>query len=264
MRKLLVGLVAFAAVATAAAQEWQQVEAHLKWSVPLAQAGHLGGLAGDPDAYYSNIDSTGFAVANGGAAVVGADRITKLLADKVQPGYDPIGTKVTEMSFAVTNQNQTLNISARPRIRIWDDDGAGGGPGTALAGFTFNPITFTAGSAASFFFNPTQPFGPAQMLDGGAFWIGMTFDNNGTTATLAQLNQLGLFTNDPPTVGSSADTDWLSTAAGSNFVSNPAGAIRSSPFAANPNANYFWEVIPEPTTMALVALGGLFAARRRR
>lgn len=266
MRKLLVGLVAGLAVATAAAQEWQQAEAHLKWSMPLSELPSMGGIAADPLAYYSNIDNfTGFGDVPGGAALVGADRITRLLADKVTPAGPSGNGLVTEITFSVANFNQTpATTSARPRLRFWDDNGVGGGPGTLLGGFTFNPISFSALSANLFFFNPVA-FGPLAMVDGGSFWVGITFDNNGTSGvTLAQLNNLGVLISDPPSVGSSADGDWLSTAAGSNFVSNPAGTLRNSPFGGNPPANHMYEFIPEPTTLALVALGGLLAARRRR
>ena len=79
-------------------------------------------------------------------------------------------------------------------------------------------------------------------MPGATFWAGITFDNfNGTTgAAAADLNNLGQGLFDAPTVGSSQDTYFHTTAAGSFFnIANPAGAQAN--FSGTPVANMGWE-----------------------
>jgi hypothetical protein len=221
-----------------------------------------GSRSPSPGAGYSNITTfTGFVVANGSATVQAGNDITALLADDcvtIAPGMN-----VTQFSFSVGNGN-SVTVTARPRVRFWANDGTGGAPGTFLAGFTFNPISFTASNVG--LFSATIAAGSLIVPANGVIWAGMTFDDNtGTTgATAAQLNNLGQGTFNPVDVGSSADRDFLTSAAGSFLVNNPTGAIRPSPFGANPVANYAWEFVPAPSSLGLLGLGGLLAARRRR
>ena len=214
---------------------------------------------------YRDLDTTGGQFfANGGAAVVGGNTITRLVADDITPlgGYS--GQAISNIYFSVVNANGVA-VSARPRLRMWGSDGAGGGPGTFIAGFTFNAISFAANSGSSFFFHPTGVNVPS-----GTFWMGLTFDNNSgaTGATAAQLNNLGMALFDPPSIGTSADTAFETTAAGDFLVNNPAGS--SFNFGGNPPANFFFGVsvvgVPEPSTIALavLGLGGLMLFRRRR
>ena len=136
--------------------------------------------------------------------------------------------------------------------------------GNFIAGFTFNPISFTGNSGASFFFHPTGVNVPS-----GTFWIGLTFDNNSgaTGATDVQLNNLGMALFNPPTVGTSADTLFSTTAAGDFLVNNPAGSQFN--FSGNPPANAFFGItvlVPEPSSFALAGLGAaaLMIFRRRK
>ena len=204
---------------------------------------------------YSDITTyTGSGFVNDGATV--AAPITRLVADDINAPAGG-GLSVTQFTFSVQNFDPTATFSARPRVRFYDNDGAGGGPGTLLTGFSFNPISFAPGISL-FFTNLTA--GQLVLPADGSFWVGMTFDNVGGTATVAQLNELGEGLFDPPTVGSSGDRDFVTTAAGSFLASNPAGTIRTSPFGAAPNANYGWEFqfapVPEPSTGALVMVAG--------
>jgi hypothetical protein len=98
--------------------------------------------------------------------------------------------------------------------------------------------------------------------------MGLTFDNNSgaTGATATQLNNLGMGLFDPPTIGTSADAMFQTTAAGDFAVNNPAGSLFN--FNGNPPANAFFgmSVVPEPATMTLAGLGiaGLIIFRRRK
>jgi hypothetical protein len=216
---------------------------------------------------YSDVTTfTGFGYADGGATVIAGDDTTTMVADDitVAPGF--AGAAVTGFSFTVANFNGT-GVSARPLVRFYDDDGAGGTPGTLLAAFNFNPLAFAAGSVATFTFNPGSNLFivPAS----GTFWAGITFDDNngGTGATAVQLNNLGQGIFSPPTIGSSQDSFFQTTSAGSFASSNPAGSFAS--FSGSPVADFGWSFtspVPEPGTGLLSFLAGIplaFAIRRR-
>jgi hypothetical protein len=213
---------------------------------------------------YRDLDtSTSQFFANGGAALVSGDTITRLVADDITPLGGYAGTAISNIYFSVVNAN-AVAVSARPRLRMWNADGPGGTPGTFVAGFTFNAISFSANTGYSFFFHPTGVNVPAS-----TFWIGLTFDdNNGATgATATQLNNLGMALFNPPTIGTSTDEAFETTAAGDFLVNNPAGSTFN--FGGNPPANFFFGVsvaqVPEPSTflIGVVGLGGLFLLRRQ-
>jgi hypothetical protein len=205
---------------------------------------------------YSNTGNyTGNAFANGGTATQAGNQITRLVADRVQTTAVGAPIAITQFSFSVANLNAGT-VLARPRVRFYDDDGAGGTPGTYITGFSFNAISFGAGvtvySATAAFTVPGTD---------GSFWAGITFDdNNGATgATAAQLNNLGQGIYDPPTVGSSFDSFFVTNAAGSFLVNNPAGTV--SNFGGAPIANFGWVFqvatpVPEPA-VAMLSLFGL-------
>ncbi len=199
--------------------------------------------------------------ANGGAANQSGNTITTLVADDITPIPGYAGQTISNIYFSVVNGNAAA-VSARPRLRIYDSTGTGGGPGTILAAFSFNPISFGANSANIFYFNPGGLTVPS-----GTFWMGLTFDDNGgaTGATLAQMNNLGMAFFNPPTVGTSADIFFQTTSAGSFNANNPAGTLAN--FGGNPPANFGFgvSVVPEPSTLVLAALGlGALTIFRRR
>jgi len=191
---------------------------------------------------YSNVTSfLGQGFANGGAALQGANTITRLVADDLTPNGVGAGTDVTQIKFSVANFN-AVPVTARARIRFWLDNGSGA-PGAyysvpAAVGFSFNPFAFGPGVTIL-----TGTIAPGQFtMPGVLFWAGITFDdNNGTTgATLTQMNNLGQGLFDPPTVGTSADMAFQTTAAGSFFTTaNPPGTVFN--LGGNPITNFGWE-----------------------
>jgi hypothetical protein len=213
---------------------------------------------------YSNITNfTGTALANGGAELQGTNTITRMLLDDLTLAYSPSYGDLKNFTFSVANLN-TTTVSARARIRFFNDNGSNA-PGTYLLGFTTLPISLAASSVALFSSNVNVAFAANQKI-----WAGITFDdNNGTTgATLAQMNNLGVGLYDAPTLGSSADQFFLTTAAGSfASISNPAGSIITG--SGNPRYNAGWAIttsVPEPGALSLLMVCGLAAScgvRRR-
>jgi hypothetical protein len=209
---------------------------------------------------------------NGGATLQGSNTITVVEADDITPIAAAAGQSVTSFTFRVYNTDTTSAISARPRVRFWDSNGTGGGPGTLLAAFDFGAVTFNANTIRTLAVNSLTP--GQLVLPAGTFWAGLTFDNNNgaTGATAAQLNSLAQPIYDPPAVGSSQDRVFDTTSAGSFAVSNPPVTIFNSPFVGlpgSPAANFAWQfqvaAVPEPGSLALcAAAAGLALVRRAR
>jgi hypothetical protein len=266
--KTAIGILALAGLAGSAVADIEIMAGDLVrgQSLTIGQAQDFGNRA-TAGASYSNIDTyTGSVFSNGGAATVSGNGITRLVADDITFALPYLaGQSFTQFTFSVANLN-LVAVSARPRVRFWLADGAGGGPGTYYSGigYTFNAISFGANSVG--LFSATLSPGFLQPAAGQTLWAGITFDNNNgaTGATIAQLNNLGQGIFNPPAVGSSADRFFQTTAAGSFFnTNNPAGTLTN--FGGNPVGNFGWEfVVPAPGSVALLGLGGLVASRRRR
>ncbi len=270
MTRKMFGALALVAIAGSASADVLCTDVHTAFTIPLDQLkSGVFGTRASPGAIYSNIDNpSGFFVAQGGSTSVTGG--TKVIADLTTSvgNLAPISgtqTGLTKFTFSMVNNN-SVSVSCRPRIRFWANDGPGGTPGTALLGVSFNPITVPANSASGLFSDfSTFAWGGGFGAIGGQIWIGMLFDGAAPSSiTNAQLNNMGILAYNAPTVGSSADTDWLSTTAGSNFQNNPVGAVRNSPFLGSPVANYYYELAPTPGSLAILGLGGLIAGRRRR
>ena len=213
----------------------------------------------DPSAVYSNV--TGFSgqtfaqnAASGG--------ITRMVMDDVTFTTNAgVGT-VTTVRFSVANLN-AVSHSVRARIRFWNADGAAlgaglpNGPGTYYApggtavGFSFNPLDYAVGVTT---LTGTLPAGSFPLPAGTTttLWAGITFDNVGTTsgATDADLDNFGQAMFGPVDLGSSTDTVFETTAAGSFFnTANPAGAAVN--FGGTPVANMGWEFVVDTLPVEL-------------
>jgi hypothetical protein len=253
MKRLVLATLCLALVATvASAAEFEGLTLTPRGTAELGAKGNVFPSAATASStVYSNITNfLGQGYANGGAALQSGNTITRLSADDLTPlsGYG--GLNVSLLTFSVANFNAAA-VSARARIRFYLADGASGGPGTVLAGFSFNPISFPVG-VSLWSFNPAG----AMTLPLAPFWAGVTFDNNagGTGATAAQLNGLGQGMFDPPTVGTSADQFFVTSAAGSFLASNPAGTLGN--FGGAPPANFGWAFDVEQPVPAMQSTWG--------
>ncbi len=206
----------------------------------------------DPLAIYSNVTGfSGMAFAQGAAS----GGITRLVMDDLTFTTNPGVSNVTTLRFSVANLNATSQ-SVRARVRFWNANGASLGAGLANApgtyyapggagtevGFSFNPFTFSPGVTTL-----TGNIAPGFAVPAGTtttMWAGITFDNVGTTtgATDTELSNFGQAMFNPVDLGSSTNTLFETTAAGSFFtVSNPAGAALN--FGGSPVANDGWEFV---------------------
>lgn len=254
---LVVGLAALAGTASAS-----DIVAGDLVAVGHANIGEATTFASDRsnNPYYDNtVNFLGMAYANGGAQNQSGNTITKMVCDDLE-GIHPffVGKSVTSVTFSVANLNATV-VSCRARIRFYAEDGAGGGPGTYITGYSFNAFSFSAGVT-----NLTGNLGAGWVLPTTKLWAGITFDNNtgATGATEAQLNNMGVGLFDPPVWGTSQDRLFGTSAAGSFVGNNPAGTAFS--FGGAPVANAGWKLIPTPGAAALLGLAGIAASRRRR
>ena len=200
---------------------------------------------------------TGTALTNGGAT----STITRLIADELTY-TSPILVDVTQVKFTIVNLNATAP-TFRPRLRFWFDNA--GVPGAyynqstpvANVGFSFNPVSVAANSATTFTGNLGA--GSFQLLAGtNKIWYGITFDNaGGSTATTAELNNLGVGIFTGNVAGSSGTSVFTTTNPGSFFTTaNPVGAITNLAAGQNLGLGLFG-FVPEPGTLALLCLGGV-------
>ncbi len=199
--------------------------------VPLDKAAEAGALGstdrgGPSGVLHSNITTyINQNFINGGASGTGSAAITKLIAGQLfmtAPGT------VNVTTFAVVNTSGSA-VTARPLTRFYQTNGSGGGPGTFINGFNFSPLTF-AGNTVTFVAGDIGTLAlPA------TFWAGITFDAGGAgpaTATLAQLNALGMGLFNPATVGDTNGQMFRTSNAGSFVGNNPSGAQSSNPGTA--------------------------------
>ena len=224
---------------------------------------------------YSDIGtSTGAFEPGTGSSAPGTGVTSQLVADDITPAAGDAGQTVTSGTFSFYNANPEA-VTFVAQIRFYAADGAAGGstttvdgPGTILYGVNSLPITVSGGTGMLEQFSlPTT--GTPFILPAGTFWAGVSFGNgNGSTGVTAdELSNLGQATFDPPTVGTSTDNFFQSDDGGSFLTANPGGAIYD--FGGSPAANFGWQfavtsAVPEPTSLAVLAVAGVAALGRRR
>ena len=249
-----------------------RVAGTLTFAALFAVASFASAQAANVVLYSDTTNFTGFATANGGAALISGLNTTKLIADDLTFSASSAGQSVLQFSFPVANLSAAA-ITARPRIRFYKDDNSGA-PGTYITGYSFTAFSIAPGVSTFFTTLPVGSFVLPTVAPGAAtetIWAGITYDNSGaSTTTNAQLNNLGVGTFDPPTVGSSKASAFITSAASTGLASNPAGASFTLTSAA---ASFSWELqvgaaaVPEPGAVALLmgfGVSGAALLRRRK
>jgi len=224
-------------------------------AILCASVGAHAGIAYDNTTTY-----TGFGYGAGGTISVGGILTTNMVLDDLTLAAGSAGQTLTTLKFSTVNFN-ALATTARMRLRFYNSDGASGGPGTQFAAVSFAATAIAPG--ATVWSSDFTSFG--FVLPSNKIWTGVFFDNSGAANTTAtELNNLGQAIFDPPTVGSSADTMFVTTTPSSFLANNPAGNF--SNFGGNPHANFGWQLnsVPEPCTMIAAGLGLVAVVRRRK
>lgn len=172
---------------------------------------------------------------------------------------------LTQFRFSIANFN-SATTAINSYVRFYDDDGAGGNPGTVLGGFNFNPVNVGATSVGVLTF--TIPAAQQFNIPAGKVWAVQYF----STASAATATNVGAGLYSPVDVGSSTvdewDSDFLAVDGTSFTGNNPLGTVYSGGYSNGTiPANYGWELIsppiPEPTSLAAVAGLGVLLRRRR-
>ena len=250
---------------------WRVSNTSWLWIALTLLAGAAGAaFAQEEFAYNNTVNGSGSFFLNGGAAEVSYTTITRLVADDITPAPGYAGQPIASVSFSVFNNN-TWTVAARPRVRLYAANGAAGGPGTYLAGFSLiDPMTFDPGLSVVQF-SPGQYYPGGVNVPSGTFWIGVTFDDmwHNLSTTADELNQLGMALCSSPTIGSSSDTFFETSAPGSYVSNNPLGVLGD--LGGSPAANFYFGFtvaeVPEPSSLALWCLGvlgGVVGWRSRR
>lgn len=233
----------------------------------LAVALALAGKTHAQTVVYSNITNyNDFGFWGSSTQTIGSNIVSAMVADDVffaTPG----AWQLADLHFSVFNGN-VENVTARPILRFWDNNGTDGGPGTYLGGLVFDPLTFTGGAATTLF--NADLTGETPINIDGSFWAGIAFDNNfgATGATAVQLENLGQGLFGPPTIGTSADHFFVSNEFGDFAGNNPAGGYLDF-FGLIP-ADFGWrftgiQPVPEPSALLLIgatATAAWFSRRR--
>ncbi|HYE19980.1 MAG TPA: autotransporter-associated beta strand repeat-containing protein [Tepidisphaeraceae bacterium] len=173
---------------------------------------------------------------NNGVANLGADNDgegglkTLMIADDLTLAPGSAGKPINSFSFTVRNFHGT-SLTARTRVTIYADNGANA-PGQLLHNTTFAPDTHAPASIQTFTF-PAQQGIFFNVPASGKIWVGMAFDNRlgMLPITADQLDQLGQGAYGPPTIGSSANTVFISNAVGNYQVDNPVGHLENTGFS---------------------------------
>ena len=196
------------------------VTAELVATYPVGEKPTPGPRGAAPNAVYSNVNNPlNIVFQNGGAAGSGAAAITRLIADDLNRTAGP-GT-VTSMRFAIGNVS-TGSVTARPRIRLYQNQVPANTPGAIIVAYTLTPITLAPNTISVYTLDV-----PAVTVP-NTTWAGITFDAGGSgtaLATLSQLDKLGVGLFEPPSVGTSGPNVFQTTSAGSFSGNNPSGSV---------------------------------------
>jgi hypothetical protein len=232
----------------------------LALGLAVVQAGFLPTAQAD-SVLYSNIATftgEGYAIQVSSTDALGTIG-TALIADDLHTVAGSGGAAIDSITFSVANFG-TTNTTAGIGLRFYSDDN--GLPGTLLGALNFNAIPFATGVTYPLTYSPgTTIF---TLPTSGNIFAGEFFTNASAPDTTAdQLNELGAGLFNPPTIGTSDDSVFQSSATGTSFLTNnPAGSLFN--FGGDPVANFGWSLsgtipapVPEPSSLMLSVVAGM-------
>ena len=221
---------------------------------------------GAPDftsAYDNTINFTGVGTSSGAVGPANGSTGTFMDADDLNVIASEFSKPVVGFTFSSSNGNSVV-VNASPTVVFWTNNA--NAPATLLKTVRFNPIPLSALSVNLWTYAPGVPL--FTLPASGKIFMGVSWDNfadvtNSGISDL-QLSKVGQGVFNPPVVGSSADSFWTSNGFGNNAVNNPLGITTN--FGGSPVASFgdSLTTVPEPGSIAAVALGLLAFRIRRR
>lgn len=150
------------------------------------------------------------------------------------------GGQIDHFAFGYYDPSGDGAVTTAADVRFYDmATFVGDGTDVPLAAYSVTNLPGEGGWIVDVDLDTPSPVMPADIV------MSVQFDNT---------VDAGLLIYDPPVIGSSADMFWLNDGSGNWYY-----------FGGNPVANFALEVemVPEPASLALLALGGLALLRRR-
>lgn len=257
MRKLLVGFVVALVSGAAMAQEVEPVDgAHAAYFSYNIMTGETtpGATGGTTAAFTAYNNTEAPSAAN---AAFSSTSLTSQWGDRVtlHPSVDASNDMEDGLKFTIFNSGTSAGpiLTYTARLRAYSASQTiplAGDP--TIFDLTIGPINFGAGLAPGYF---------SIITVSGLTGFGIGVENAMTivqerTAHTGTANRMGIASMVPITVGSSPNDFYANSA-----TIGPEGFYTSGTLAVNPGYKI---VVPEPATLSLIALAGLFAVRRRR
>lgn len=180
---------------------------------------------------------------------------TAEVGDEINLGGSQRLLDTYSFEFFYTNSSSSYSQSPSIKVTLYENDGPDFNseptPGTVLwSSPTYTGLigSYTARSTLNF----TQgDFGSSILLTDTFTWT-VQFGN------LVSADEIGLDIYDPPVTGSSAPDYWIDSGSGWELKVHPTDPL-GNPF----NFAAVFTAVPEPSSIALVLLGGLALAGRR-
>jgi PEP-CTERM motif len=181
---------------------------------------------------------------------------TTMVADDITLGAGFAGSEVTGFAYSVVNYNSDPETDIGILISVFADDN--GAPGALLYS-----TPFSGDVPGGFYSFPEYDPGTPLFIAQQKMWIGESFttagtDDPSTPAEQAVVNNFGIVLHDGPTVGSSSDNLFVTSAPSTGPLGSPAGNIfTNSPgsIAFELFTNVAPAPVPEPSSLSLLVLG---------
>lgn len=222
----------------------------------------LAGVAAADVAYSNLTNFSGFGADSGGASGTSG---TILVADDLHLAAGTAGERVTGFTDC-TADYFFFNVSVTAHVRFYADDGFGGRPGTLLAARDFDQtLVPTSPPDEPSLSSYTDPAGFFVVPTDEVVWAGIYFTS--ATASVEELNHVGQGLFYAPTIGSTEDFFFQSSAPGNFDGNDPVGGYFHVDLLSG--SGFGWAIttatpVPEPAPFAALGVGAMGMLRRRK